>query len=61
MNKFLFSAAFIVIVLLFVCIPLTQYTITYQVINPSLAQHNIFSHDIALPCVADAHIFLTNL
>lgn len=47
--------------LLVSCNQLTQYTITEQEINQSLAKHNNFSKDISLPGVADAHIVLTNL
>ena len=61
MNKFLFAAALIVSGLLVGCNQLTQYTITEQEINQSLAKHNNFSKDIGLPGVADAHIVLTNL
>lgn len=56
MNKFLFAAALIVSGLLVGCNQLTQYTITEQEINQSLAKHNNFSKDIGLPGVADAHI-----
>ncbi|MEL8221181.1 DUF1439 domain-containing protein [Escherichia coli] len=61
MNKFLFASQFIVSSLLVGCNQLTQYTITEQEINQSLAKHNNFSKDIGLPGVADAHIVLTNL
>ncbi|MFP1454700.1 hypothetical protein ACLB1O_12515 [Escherichia coli] len=43
MNKFLFAAALIVSGLLVGCNQLTQYTITEQEINQSLAKHNNFS------------------
>ena len=56
MNKFLFAAALIVSGLLVGCNQLTQYTITEQEINQSLAKHNNFSKDIGLPGVADAQI-----
>ena len=46
MNKFLFAAALIVSGLLVGCNQLTQYTITEQEINQSLAKHNNFSKDI---------------
>ena len=52
MNKFLFAAALIVSGLLVGCNQLTQYTITEQEINQSLAKHNNFSKDIGLPGVA---------
>ena len=39
MNKFLFAAALIVSGLLVGCNQLTQYTITEQEINQSLAKH----------------------
>lgn len=61
MNKFLFAAALIISGLLVGCNQLTQYTISEQEINQSLAKHNNFSKDIGLPGVADAHIVLTNL
>ncbi len=61
MNKFLFAAVLFVSGLLVGCNQLTQYTITEQEINQSLAKHNNFSKDIGLPGVADAHIVLTNL
>lgn len=61
MNKFLFAAALIVSGLLVGCNQLTQYTITEQEINQSLAKHNNFSKISVLPGVADAHIVLTNL
>ena len=51
MNKFLFAAALIVSGLLVGCNQLTQYTITEQEINQSLAKHNNFSKDIGLPGV----------
>ena len=54
MNKFLFAAALIVSGLLVGCNQLTQYTITEQEINQSLAKHNNFSKDIGLPGVGDS-------
>ena len=58
MNKFLFAAALIVSGLLVGCNQLTQYTITEQEINQSLAKHNNFSKDIGLPGVGDAPNFM---
>ena len=61
MNKFLFAAALIVSGLLVGCNQLTQYTITEQEINQSLAKHNNFSKDIGLPGVGGGHIFVSKI
>ncbi|MEE7334090.1 hypothetical protein Q0T86_00005, partial [Escherichia coli O21:H21] len=57
MNKFLFAAALIVSGLLVGCNQLTQYTITEQEINQSLAKHNNLYERIPF---AKASIVLTS-
>lgn len=61
MNKFLFTTTLIINNLLINYNQLTQYTITKQKINQSLAKHNNFSKNINLPNMANTHIILTNL